>query len=257
MKAMDYVNSKYIREIAAKGLREDGRGAFDYRDIGVQRGVIKNAEGSAQADLGSTRVLAGIKMVVEAPMADTPDQGNLTVSAELLPLADPDFETGPPSPASVELARVIDRGIRAAECIDLQSLLIEEGKAWSIYLDLYILNYGGNLFDAGMLAATNALIDAKMPALKDGKADTGERSKPLKLNNMVTSCTFAKLNGKILLDPDESEEKAADARLTVETDGKAIRAMQKGLSGNFTREEISGIIDMAFEKHPELSRYQK
>lgn len=257
MKAIDYVNGRYIKDLAANGSRVDGRGADDFRNVNVSKGVINNAEGSAQVDLGDTRVLAGVKMVAEEPMADTPDQGNLIVSAEMLPLADPEYEAGPPSPEAVELARVIDRGIRAAEMIDLHSLIIEEGKAWSVYLDLYVLNNDGNLFDAGMIAATNALMTTKVPEYRDGKAVMAERKKPLKVDNTVTSCTFAKVDGKTLLDPNSVEEKAAEARLTVETDGKAIRAMQKGLSGSFTAEEIKGLIDVAFNKHPVLVKYLK
>ena len=255
MDAIDYVNSKYIREIASKKIREDGRDSFSYRSINITKSLIDNAEGSAQADLGATRVMAGIKMVVESPMEDTPDQGNLIVSAELLPLASPDFESGPPSPESIELARVVDRGIRAAECIDLSSLFIEEGKSWSVYLDLYILNYDGNLFDAGMLAAMSALKSARMPAYRDGKAVMKERTTPLKINNVVSSCTFAKIGSTIVLDPTGNEERAADARMTIETDGSMIRAMQKGLSGSFSRSEISSMIDVAFDKHSELKAH--
>jgi exosome complex component RRP42 len=257
MKAMDYVNSKYIRELAAKDVREDGRKAYDFRSIKVSSGIIKNAEGSSQVDLGLTRVMVGIKMIVDTPMEDTPDMGNLVVSAEMLPLADPEYEPGPPTPEAIELARVIDRGIRAAEYIDLHSLLIEEGKAWSVYLDIYILNNDGNLFDAGMLAALAAIADAKMPGYKEGKAVMNERIKPLPLGKAVSSCTFVKLGGKIFLDPNSSEEKAADARLTIETDGKVIRAMQKGMSGSFTKEEIETMIDTAMEKHAVLSVHTK
>ncbi len=255
MNAIDYVNSKYVRELASKKMREDGRDALSYREIRVAKGLIKNAEGSAQVDLGATRVMAGVKMVLESPMEDTPDVGNLIVSAELLPLASPDFESGPPSPESIELARVVDRGIRAAECIDLGSLLVEEGKAWSVYLDLYILNYDGNLFDSGMLAAMSALKDAKVPAYSNGKAVMSERVAPLKLNNVVSSCTFVKIGDTLLLDPTGNEERAADARMTIETDGKVIRAMQKGLSGSFSRQEISDIIGAAFGKHDELKAH--
>ncbi|MGC8478527.1 MAG: exosome complex protein Rrp42 [Candidatus Micrarchaeia archaeon] len=255
MDAIDYVNSKYVRELASKKMREDNREPFSYREISIAKGIINNAEGSAQVDLGATRVMAGVKMVVESPMEDTPDVGNLVVSAELLPLASPDFESGPPSPESIELSRVVDRGVRAAECIDLGSLLIEEGKAWSVYLDLYILNYDGNLFDAGMLAAMSALKSAKVPKYSNGKPVMSERVAPLKINNTVSSCTFAKIGDTIVLDPTGNEERAADARMTIETDGKVIRAMQKGLSGSFNRQEISEMIDIAFGKHSELKAH--
>ena len=130
MDAIDIVKVNYIKELLAKKTREDGREMLAMRPISVLKSPIEHAEGSAQADIGATRVLAGVKLMVEEPMKDTPLQGSLSVSAELLPLASADYETGPPSPESIEFARVVDRGIRAGECINLPELFIEEGKVW-------------------------------------------------------------------------------------------------------------------------------
>jgi len=47
---------------------------------------------------------------------------------ELLPLASPMFESGPPREDAVELARVVDRGIRESESIDLSKLCITPGE---------------------------------------------------------------------------------------------------------------------------------
>lgn len=249
MEAMDIVEANYIKEIVAKGLREDGRKSMDFRDIKVTKGVLGNAEGSAQVELGMTKVLAGVKMSIEEPMDDTPNMGNFMVSAELLPLASENYETGPPSPESIELARVVDRGIRAGGCIDLESLLIEEGKVWTVFADIYVLNYDGNLFDAASIAVMSALADTKVPKVENGEAKREDRSVKLKLNNIVSSCTFGKFNSTIMLDTNASEEKAMDGRITIATDGKAIRAIQKGLKGGFFKNEIEDAMNIALEKH--------
>jgi exosome complex RNA-binding protein Rrp42 (RNase PH superfamily) len=71
------------------------------------------------------------------------------VGAELLPLSNPDFESGPPGIQAVELARVVDRGIRESKCLDFKKLCIKQGeKAWIILIDIVTLNDAGNLFDA-------------------------------------------------------------------------------------------------------------
>lgn len=252
MDAIDIVKSGYIRELINKGEREDLRDSYSFRPITIENGLIMNAEGSSQVDLGGTRVLAGVKLELDEPMEDTPNQGNLVVSAELLPLASADYETGPPSPEAIEFARVVDRGIRAGNCVDLESLFVEEAKAWSIYVDLYVLNYDGNLFDTGELAAMSALMDTGIPKYEDGKVIREERPKKLKLNNTVTSATFVKINNKIILDPSANEELAADGRITIATDKENIRAMQKGLRGGFFSDEVLSLIDVAFNKHEEL-----
>jgi len=252
MNALDIVKSGYIRELLEKGEREDSRKIHDFRPIRIDTGIIEHAEGSAQVDLGETRVLAGIKMVVDEPMDDTPNQGNLVCSAELLPLASPTYESGPPSADAIEFARVVDRGIRAGNCVDLEKLFIEEGKSWSVYIDLYVLNYGGNLFDTGEMAAMSALLNTKVPKYEDGKAIREERKNKLKINNIVTSTTFAKIGKTCILDPSRNEETAADARLTIAVDDDNVRAMQKGLSGGFFLEEVENLMDISFNKHKEL-----
>jgi len=255
MDAIDIVKVNYIKELLAKKTREDGRDMLAMRPITVMHGPIEHAEGSAQADIGATRVLAGVKLMVEEPMKDTPLQGSLSVSAELLPLASADYETGPPSPESIEFARVVDRGIRAGECINLPELFIEEGKVWCVYIDLYVLNYDGNLFDAGSLAAMSALYKTRMPKYEDGKVIRAETAKQLKIDNIITSTTFAKIGSSILIDPTKNEQDATDARLTIATDDENIRAMQKGLSGSFSVKEVSELVEESFKKHKELKGY--
>ncbi len=255
MAGLDIVKSHYVKELLAKGAREDGRGMFDFREISITPNIIEHAEGSAQVDLGATRVLAGVKLQVEEPMEDTPKQGNLMVSSELLPLAHAEFESGPPSPVSIELARVVDRGIRAAECVDLEKLFIEEGKAWSVFIDLYVLNYNGNLFDACTIAAMAGLSTAKVPKFEDGKAIYTERTKPLELKNFVISTTFSKIDNVLVLDPNIHEEAASSTRVTIANDGKVIRAMQKGLGGgSFSPAEIESLVDVSLSKYSEIKK---
>lgn len=106
-------SKKYIQSLLQKDLREDGRKTDQYRYIEVEYGVsAKSAEGSARVKIGNTEVVAGIKMEVGEPFPDKPDQGTIIVNVELLPLSSPEFESGPPDVDSIELSRVVDRGIR-------------------------------------------------------------------------------------------------------------------------------------------------
>jgi exosome complex component RRP42 len=248
------ITEQYIRERLTKGIRDGGRGLFSFRNIALEVGKIPNAEGSAEVNLGNTKVLVGIKIDVGAPMKDKPDEGAITTGAELLPLAHHSYDAGPPSAEAVELARVIDRGIRAANVIDLKKLFIEEGKVWNAFIDVYVLNYDGNLFDAGTLAAVTALVNARMPKYEDEKVIREGNLGRLETSNICTSCTFAKVADTIVLDTDGNEEDFSEARLTVTNDEKAVRAMQKGLGGSFTPKELDTLIDTTFEKSKELRR---
>jgi exosome complex component RRP42 len=252
MDAMDMVKSSHIRSLLASGTREDGRDAYSFRNITVKTGFLGNAEGSAEVQIGKTRVLAGVKLQIEEPMEDTPNQGNLMMQGELLPLASEMYETGPPSADAIEFGRVVDRGIRHGNCIDLKSLFIEEEKVWAVFVDLYVLNYDGNLFDAGTMAAMAALMNAKVPKVEDGEAVRTERVTPLKIDNVVGSTTFAKVKDRLILDPTGDEELAADCRLTIATDSGKVRSMQKGKSGGLFKNEIDELLGVSFNKYKEI-----
>lgn len=247
----------YIRSVLKDEKRIDSREKFQMREIEVKKEVLSNAEGSARARLGNTDVIAGVKVVVEAPHSDTPKEGNMVVSAELLPMASAGFETGPPSPAAIELARVVDRGIRAGGCVDMGGLFIEDGKVYSVYIDVYVLDYDGNLFDVCTIAAMSALMNTKLPKYSDGEIDRKDRSRSLKIDNVVSSTTFGKFGEDIILDMNADEEQAADARITIATDGKVVRAMQKGLNGDFTIKQVEQLIDIALSKNEEITKHIK
>ncbi len=248
---MQMITKEYLTGRLSKGLRDDNRTPFSYRTISIRTNEIPNAEGSAIVELGNTKVLAGIKLDVSEPMRDTPEDGNITTSAELLPMADENYDIGPPTPIGVEFARVVDRGIRAAGILDTSKLFIEEGKVWSVFIDLYVLNNDGNIFDAGTLAAMAALKTCRMPKYENGLVirETQER---LTTNNIVTSCTFVKVPGAKIIDPTSNEEELADARITIANDFDVIRAMQKGMSGAFTTKEVNELIETTFDKSKEL-----
>jgi len=252
MTVVPIIKRDYIYKLAEQGKRVDGRNFDEYRKIEIETGVVSKAEGSARVKIGNTQVMAGIKMDVGEPYSDSPDSGVMTTAAELIPLASPDFEAGPPREDAIELARVVDRGVRESEVIELDKLCIEPGeKVWIVFIDLHILDYDGNLFDAASLASLAALSTAKVPA---ERFELGE-DYPLPLKEPPISCTSVKFNNVVVIDPALDEEEIADARLTVATDTNGdLRAMQKGLNGSFTREEIQKIIKASIDNGREIRR---
>ena len=252
------VRQKRIEQLISLGKRLDERGLTDYREVQVEVGVIEKAEGSARVRLGKTEVLVGIKIELGTPFSDVPDKGVLTVNAELVPLASPTFEPGPPNENSIELARVVDRGIRESEAIDLEKLCIEPGKkVFIVFVDVYVLNYDGNLIDASALAALAALLNTKLfkYAVKGSEVQIKPGYKPLSIRNHPVAVTFAKINDKLVVDPCLEEEQVMEARLTmtIEKDGK-ICALQKGGAGYFKIQQILEAGKIARKKAAELRK---
>ncbi len=244
------LKSDYVHKIAKQGLRVDDREQFEYRPIEVVPNYVTRPAGSAVVRIGNTMVLAGVTMNVGEPFPDTPGEGILITNAELVPLASPTFEPGPPDEDSIELARVVDRGLREGKAIDLSKLVIEEGeKVWVVFVDLHVLDYDGNLFDTSALAAMTALNVSKVPKYEDEKIIREEASMSMPINRHVVETTFVKIGDTLMVDPILDEEKAADARLTIATtDDGYICASQKGGNGSFTLDEMEQLVDLAFDK---------
>lgn len=249
---MDKEIKAHVQALLKKDKRLDGRKLTEYRKpIKVEYGISGTAEGSARVQIGETVVTAGVKLSLERPYPDTPDQGGIMVNVELLPLSNPAFETGPPGILAIELSRVIDRGIREAKAIDVKKLCVEKGeKVWTVGIDICPINAAGNLFDAAGLAALAALKDAKFPKYENDEVDYKTKSsKNLPLAKEPIPVTIIKIGSKLLVDPTEQEEKAYDARLTVATlpDG-TLSALQKGGDEPLTIEEIDKMVELALEK---------
>ncbi|MDO8623602.1 MAG: exosome complex protein Rrp42 [archaeon] len=249
-----------IAEYLEQGKRFDGRKADEYREITVETGISKNAEGSARVRIGNTEVLVGVKMDTGTPYTDSPDKGNMMVTAELIPLSSERFEYGPPSIDAIELGRIVDRGVRESKLIEFEKLCIKEGeKVWTIFIDIYSMNDDGNLLDAASIGAVAALRMAKMPKYNEEteKVEYGEftnKNIPLKKLTPI-ACTIYKIDGKLIVDPTREEEDASEGSITITfSEENRINAAQKSGAKEFTLKEINEAIDISRKSWKKLSQ---
>lgn len=246
-----------ILKYFGKGVRFDGRKTDEFREVSVEYDISKSAEGSARVKIGMTEVLAGVKLAVEEPYPDTPEQGNLMVNAELLAMSSPAFEPGPPGDQAVELARVVDRGIRESKAIDVKKLCITpKEKVWAMMIDICTINDDGNLLDASALAALAALKNTKFPKYENDAIDYMTKTeKPLPILREPIAITVVKIGDYFVVDPSPEEENVIDARLTVTvTKDGTMAALQKGEGAPLTVGDVDNMVAIALEKAPELRK---
>jgi exosome complex component RRP42 len=256
------LKKQQIMDLLSLGRRVNGRGLEDLRPVEIRCQSVKNAEGSAEVRLGKTLAIAGVKTSIGTPFADTPDTGVMIVNAEFLPIASPTFEPGPPDENAIELARVIDRGLRKAEMIDLKQLCIVPGKAvWELWIDIHALNHDGNLMDASALAAVAAILTAEIPKVmlnEKGEVTINKSEKQrLPIKSVPITVTIAKIGDKLVVDPSLDEEEVADAFLTATfVDDKVCTIQKRGEKG-LTAEETMRALQIARQKAHELFKIVK
>jgi len=249
-----------ILRLLERKERIDKRGLEDFRPIEIITNYIKNAEGSAYVKLGTTQVVVGVKLEVGSPYPDTPNEGVLIVNAEFVPLASPSFEPGPPDENAIELARVIDRSLREYRAVDMKKLVLIPGKkVWLVWLDIYVLDHGGNLIDASSIAAMAALLVTKIPKAEVNK-DTGEVTidktqyvAELPIRGSVVTVTIGKIGNYLIIDPTYEEEQIIDTKVTiaVSSDGKIVGIQKSGM-GDLTLNDVKKAVNIALAKAPQI-----
>ncbi len=255
-----------FKKMFVAGKRFDGRALLEYRPIELTFNVSNKAEGSARVKIGKTDVIAGVKLQIGEPYPDSLDKGNLMVSGDLLPLASPRFEMGPPGFYAIELPRLVDRAIRESGIIDLSKLVVKEGeKVWVVIIDIYPINDDGNLIDAATIAAVAAVKNTLLPAInEEGNIDYDEKTNkklPLSKETAPISLTFYKLGDSIIMDPTREESEACEVRVTFAASMWSkqlmINSCQKSGLVPFTQEEIGKMMQIIPKKFDELNEKLK
>jgi len=250
------MEGQYALELIMKGKRMGERNFEDFRKIEIEKSVIKNAEGSARVKIGETEVIAGVKLNIGEPFSDTPEEGVLIVNAEFTPMASPDFESGPPGENAVELARVVDRGIRESKCIEMEKLCITpKEKVWMVFIDIHIINDQGNLLDAAALASIAALLSTKIPKIKDEEIVRNDYEKDLPVVFKPINTSVGKVGNNYLIDPNFEEEKILDCKLSISVrDDEKICALQKQGTKELDFEDLEKMTDIAMKKSKEIRK---
>ena len=247
---LDGLKRKMVTDSLASGRRTDGRTPGEMRELTIETGVIPKAEGSARVRLGRTEVVTGVKVNPDRPFPDTGDRGTFICTAEIPPLAHPDAEAGPPSEAVIELARVVDRGIRESHMVDMSQLVIKRDvSVIGVFTDNAVLDNGGNLFDACSYASTAAILSCKMPVwemVDDAPKRVEGQLRAPPITTVPVSVTMGRIGEHIVVDPNADEWTCLDARLTITTNSDGnICALQKGGRDGFTPEQLNECAETA------------
>ena len=237
-----------IKQLLSLGKRLDSRKPEEFRELKIEKNISKKAEGSVRVNLGKTEVIVGVKFEASEPYADSPNKGNLMVTAEMSPISSERYESGPPTIKAIEWARVTDRGLRESGFIDFEKLCIIEGeKVWTVMVDIYAINDDGNLMDAAMIGAIAALKIAKLPKYDEesgkGVFELTEVGIPL-TDKIPYPVSVYKVGEGLLIDPTIEEEDFSEARVSTASSNGIISSVQKSNSSPIEAEKMKEVFEL-------------
>jgi exosome complex component RRP43 len=149
-------------------VRPDGRAFLETRELSVSGNTIGTADGSAEVRIGSTCVVAGIKLEIGEPNnINEPAHGNLDIDVQLQPFCSQRHKFGAYSEEALTMGEFVRRTILSKGAIDLADLCIEENVCvWSMKVDVVCLDDDGSVVDAALIATYAALYSLELPALR-------------------------------------------------------------------------------------------
>ncbi|WMV35829.1 hypothetical protein MTR67_029214 [Solanum verrucosum] len=126
---------RYHEQHLLKSVRPDARKLGSARDTTLALGAVASTEGSALAKIGSTTMLAAIKMEIMTPTVECPDEGSIAIEFHMPPICSPLVRPGRPAEAASVISKQLSDTILSSGMIDLKELCLVGGKAaWMAYL---------------------------------------------------------------------------------------------------------------------------
>ncbi|MCD9033629.1 ribonuclease PH [Luteimonas sp. Y-2-2-4F] len=232
--------------------RPSGRRPDQLREVHIERGHTRHAEGSVLIAFGETRVLCTASVENRVPgFLRGKGEGWVTAEYGMLPRAthtrsDREAARGKQGGRTLEIQRLIGRSLRA--CVDRSAL----GER-TITLDCDVLQADGGTRTAAITGAYVALADATrwLLARREIKRDP--------LFGAVAAISVGLWRGVPVLDLDYAEDSACDTDMNiVMNDGGGFIELQGTAEGHaFRRDELDALLGLAERGIGELLAAQR
>ncbi|KAL3275883.1 hypothetical protein HHI36_020620 [Cryptolaemus montrouzieri] len=238
-------------------MRIDGREREDYRPMELETDVVSHAFGSARLRLANTDVLVAVKIEVDSPFPEKPFEGKLEFFVDCSANATPDFEGRGGENLAVELSNCLASAYRSNEALDLKKLCIMKGrKCWKLYVDILLLEVGGNLFDAVSIAVKSALYNTQIPKIKSIHVDGSQID--IQVCDDIFSCTRLDISGAPLMvtvckigehcivDPNAAEEQCSVGAVVVAVSRGCLSTVLQTGTGSFHPKTLKECLKLGF-----------
>ena len=205
------------------GLRVDGRRLDELRPLKLEVGILDKADGSAYIEHGKNKILAAVYGPREAHPKHIAlaDRAVVRCRYHMAPFSTDERKSPAPSRRELELSKVIRESLEPA-------IMSEYFPRATIDITIEVLQADAGTRCAGITAASLALADAGIP-----------------MRELVAACAAGKVEGKVVLDLSDIEDKQGDADLPVAFMPKSNVIGLLQMDGSLTEEEFKQALDLA------------
>lgn len=218
-----------------KQIRADGRAYDELRPIKIKAGVLKRADGSAYVEVGGNKILASVYGPRETYIRRLlkPNTGVIKVRYNMAPFSVDDRKRPGPDRRSNEISKIAADALRPA-------LMLESFPRSMVDISIEIIEAEGGTRCAGITAAAVALADAGIP-----------------MKDIPVGCAAGKMNGDIVLDLSEKEDKEGQADVPIVILPRTGEITLLQADGKLTEDEFEEALDLAMEGCMKISKIQE
>jgi len=225
------------------------RAPDELRPVRITRGFTDMTPGSVLIEMGQTRVLCTASVDTNVPhWMKGKGEGWVTAEYGMLPgssgerIRRDNYSGG----RSKEISRLIGRALRSV--VNMRTL----GEV-TVRVDCDVLQADGGTRTAAITGAWVALHDAMTDAMEKGIISE------MPIIDELAAISVGLIDGEVLLDLEYVDDVAADVDMNVVMTGRGLVVEVQGTAEGqpFTRDELTGLVDMAQAGIAELVEAQR
>jgi len=203
--------------------RISGRAPDELRNVSIKAGVIKNADGSALIEFGKNKIMAAVfgPKEVHPKHMMVSDRAIIKCRYHMMPFSTDTRKRPNISRREIEISKVIREAVQPA-------IIMEDYPRTAIEIYIEILQSDGGSRCAAINAASTALADAG-----------------INMRDLVTACAAGKVDGQVVLDVDDTEDKTGEADMPIALLPNTGLITLFQLDGNLSKEEFDKALELA------------
>lgn len=223
------------RQLIKDGIRLDGRTVKEIRPIHLDVDVLNRADGSALIEMGRNKIVVAVygPRELHPKHFALPDRAYVRCIYRMATFSVEDRKSPAPARREIEISKVIREALMPA-------IFVEYFPRTTIDIYIEVLQADGGSRCASINAASLALANAGIP-----------------LRDMISAVAVGKVDGQIVLDLNDIEDKEGEGDMPVAIMPRSKRVTLLQLDGIFTPAEFEEALNLAIEGSSQIYMLQR